>query len=312
MYNLKALHSFVAVAESGSFRKAAELLNRSQSAVSMQVRQLEDQIGVALFHRTTRRVQLTHEGEVLLARAQRAVAEFDAGLRELREAANIESGRISMICVPSVAATLLPQVLRRFRDARPGITLSLRELTSAGILRAVEQQEVDFGIGPMVDRASDLEFTPLVSEPIVAVIPRPWWLPGHSHVTLHDLAAMPVLQAPTTAALRGNLDRELAALGLTLSSKFEVANVQTMLAFARAGLGVAILPAMTAPQTSEPGLQVLPVMRPVMARMICLITLRGTALSPAARELTTLIHDSFAADVAQAQGRLSGNIAPNN
>jgi DNA-binding transcriptional LysR family regulator len=85
--NLKLLHSFLLVADHGSFRRAAEEANRSQSAVSMQVRQLELQLGVALFHRTTRKVELTREGEMLLDCARKAAIELQIGLRRIKEAA---------------------------------------------------------------------------------------------------------------------------------------------------------------------------------------------------------------------------------
>ena len=88
--NLKLLHMFVAVAENRSFRMAAEQLNRSQSAVSMQIKQLEEQVGVAIFHRTTRRVELTSEGERLLGHARRALDEWENGLRQIRDVVDIQ------------------------------------------------------------------------------------------------------------------------------------------------------------------------------------------------------------------------------
>ena len=88
MYNFKLLQSFVAVADAGSFRGAAEKLNRSQSAVSTQVMQLEGQIGLILFERTTRRTKLTPDGEKLLVHMRRALNEIETGLSELRQAAS--------------------------------------------------------------------------------------------------------------------------------------------------------------------------------------------------------------------------------
>jgi DNA-binding transcriptional LysR family regulator len=92
--NLKLMHTFLLVAEHNSFCRAAETSNRSQSAVSMQIRQLEAQLGVSLFHRTTRRVQLTREGELLLDCAGRAVAELQTGLRRIKEAVDTRSGAL--------------------------------------------------------------------------------------------------------------------------------------------------------------------------------------------------------------------------
>ena len=107
--NFKLLHIFIAIADNRSFRQASEKLNRSQSAVSMQIKQLEDQIGAALFHRTTRRVELTAEGSKLLTFARRALGEWENGLREIREAVDIQRGTLTFACIPTIAATILPR-----------------------------------------------------------------------------------------------------------------------------------------------------------------------------------------------------------
>ena len=293
MYNLKAVQIFVVVAETCSFRKAAEILHRSQSAVSTQIKLLEEQIGVALFHRTTRRVQLTAEGEQLLGHAQRAVASLEMGLRQIKEAANIQFGNIAMGCVPSIAATVLPPVLAEFQRKRSGIHLELRELASAQLLETISKQEILFGIGPEVEQASDLDFMPITKEPIYALLPKAHWKIDQNSITLAELAPLPVILASSSAALRNTLNRELAMRGLEIKHSFEVIQVQTMLAFAQAGLGVAILPQIMIPQPLDETLQALPIVDPVLERNLCLITLKGNSLSPAARELTSLIVNRF-------------------
>lgn len=293
MYNLKAIQIFVVVAETCSFRKAAEILHRSQSAVSTQIKLLEEQIGVALFHRTTRRVQLTAEGEQLLGHAQRAVASLEMGLRQIKEAANIQFGNISMGCVPSIAATVLPPVLAEFQRKRSGIHIELRELASAQLLETISKQEILFGIGPEVEQASDFDFMPITKEPIYALLPKAHWKIDQNSITLAELAPLPVILASSSAALRNTLNRELAMRGLEIKHSFEVIQVQTMLAFAQAGLGVAILPQIMIPQPLDETLQALPIVDPVLERNLCLITLKGNSLSPAARELTSLIVNRF-------------------
>lgn len=293
MYNLKAIQIFVVVAETCSFRKAAEILHRSQSAVSTQIKLLEEQIGVSLFHRTTRRVQLTAEGEQLLGHAQRAVASLETGLRQIKEAANIQFGHIAMGCVPSIAATILPPVLAEFQRKRSGIHLELRELASTQLLESVSKQEISFGIGPEVEEASDFDFMPITKEPIYALLPEAHWKVDQNSITLAELAPLPIILASASAALRNALNRELAAKNLEITHSFEVIQVQTMVAFAQAGLGVAILPQIMIPQPLDKTLQALPIVDPVMERNLCLITLKGNSLSPAAKELTKLIVNRF-------------------
>uniref|UniRef100_UPI00035E69BE LysR family transcriptional regulator n=1 Tax=Herbaspirillum lusitanum TaxID=213312 RepID=UPI00035E69BE len=131
--NFKLLQTFLLVADQSSFRIAAEKSFRSPSAVSAQIRQLEAQLGVALFHRTTRNVRLTTEGEQLLDCAQRALMEVESGLRKIQESADIRRGRVSISCSPTIAETRLARVLAAFEKEYPGIEVSVRELTSMAL-----------------------------------------------------------------------------------------------------------------------------------------------------------------------------------
>jgi len=296
MYSLKLLQSFVTVAETGSFRGAAEQLNRSQSAVSTQVKQLEDRLGLALFERTTRRTVLTPEGNKLLDHMRRALAEIETGLRELRQTASGDGGEIALACVPSVAGSVLPGALKRFRAIRPNIGLRVVEQTSVALLAAVKAREVDFGIGPLVADQPELVFQPIIDEPIVAVLPAMYRREGARAISLKELASYPVVMASNSAALRGNLDGEIAAEGIKIRSGFEVTHVHTMLAFARAGLGVALVPAATLPILADPDIQVLAISPPPLHRHLCLISAKGVALSVPSQELTRLVRESFQSD----------------
>lgn len=293
MYNLRAIQIFVVVAETRSFRKAAELVHRSQSAVSTQIKLLEDQIGVSLFHRTTRRVQLTAEGEKLLVHTKRALASLETGLRQIRESANLQQGDIAFGCVPSVAATILPGVLAEFHAQWPAIKIDLREIGTNELLDAVSRQDVQFGIGPRVDNANDFDFTPMMDEPIYALIPRSQWTTTKTSVSLAELARLRIVLATSSAVLRSAINQELAGRGLEIGDYLEVVQVQTMVAFAQAGLGTAILPRMMIPDPLDPGLQALPIVEPAMNRTICLVTLKGNALSPASLELVKLMTTRF-------------------
>lgn len=291
--NLKALHVFIVLAETTSFRKAGDILHRSQSAVSMQIKQLENQLGVALFHRTTRRVELTSEGEQLLNHAKRALAELDSGLQQIRSIAEIQVGRISIGCVPSVASSVLPDTLLVFQRQYPGITINLKELPSVELLIGIRRQEIDFGIGPFVDHLGDCKFDPIVREPIYALMRESFCKKDTSEIALEELTTLPILMNSSSAALRGNLDRELAARDLKLKIMFEVLHVQTLVAFASVGLGVAILPHVTIPQPLAAGLRALTIVEPRLDRTIGIISLKGQSMSPATRVLADLITQEF-------------------
>src|SRR3954468_17118190 len=106
--SLPKLRTFAAVAQNASFRKASEQLNLSQPALSAHIRDLEEALGLPLFHRTTRMVRLTADGERFLVRALRALDEIESGLLELRDQVELQRGRVIVVCVPMIACHVLP------------------------------------------------------------------------------------------------------------------------------------------------------------------------------------------------------------
>lgn len=291
--NLKLLHMFIAVAEHRSFRQASEQLNRSQSAVSMQIKLLEDQVGVALFHRTTRRVELTAEGQRLLTHARRALDEWDGGLREIREVVDMQRGTLSFACMPTIAATILPQVLRAFQTRYPGIKINLRELAAEELLESVRRREVDFGIAPTVDRLTEFQFSPLFDDPIYALATRAFAFRKRNAIDLAELCTFPVLLNSTSTALRAMLERALAAKNLQFQIAFEVVHTYTLIALATAGLGVGVLPKVALPLPLKKNLQAVPIGNPPLVRSVSIVTLRGQSLSPAATALVGTIRKSM-------------------
>ena len=278
--NLKLLHVFLLVAEQSSFRRAAERSHRSLSAVSMQIKQLESQLGVALFHRTTRRVELTQDGEHLLICARRALAELETGLLQIRESVNMQHGQLSISCVPTIAATRLPRILAAFQKDRPGIAVHVRELLSGEVIESVRRREVDFGVGPRVPAVADFHFRPILTDEIYALVPATYRLPRKKGISLEELSRLPILKLSTTTGLRAYVDTALKARRLTLETKYEVMQVHTLIAMVEAGLGAAILPRVSVPANTR--MQAVAIIDPALSREICIITLRGQSLSPAA------------------------------
>lgn len=287
--NLKSLQIFLAVAETGSFRKAADRVHRSQSAVSMQIKHLEEQLGVALFHRTTRQVRPTAEGDLLLGAARRAMAELDVGLDRIREAIDMQTGRLTLGCVPTVASSILPAILSAYQRDFPGIAITLRELSATDLVQAVIRQDVEFGIGPAVPWAGDVAFQPIATDPIWALVPARDLAPDATRIAFAELARLPLLMYATSAALRAQLEGEFAARGLHADIRCETLHAGTLVALARAGLGTAILPKVSVPARLGRTLRAVPIVEPRFERSLGLVTLRGQSLSPAASRLTSMI-----------------------
>jgi len=287
--NLKLLQTFLLVAEHLSFRVAAEHLFRSQSAISAQIVQLEEQLGVSLFHRTTRNVSLTAEGRQLKEYAERALFEVEVGLRKIKETADIRRGRVAFSCSPSIAATRLAGVLSAFEKDYPQIEISVRELTSTALLNSIRNREVDFGIGPVFE-TSEFTFDNILREHLYALVPRALSSTNKKNISLQTLAAMPLLLLDHATALRKMLETTMQERGLRLHMRYEFAQAQTLISMARSGLGVAVLPEVTMPRDKDPRAVWLRIINPALIREVAVITARGQSLSPASLRLVELLH----------------------
>lgn len=285
--NLKLLSVFVLVAEHSSFRKAAEELDRSQSAISSQIRQLEEQLGVTLFHRTTRRVALSSEGEQLLTYVRQALGEIEEGIQAIFDAAEARRGRVVFACAPTIAGARLAAILSAFKRAFPNVLVHVRELAAAEMLDSLQAQEVDFGIGPRVNRETDFHFQGVLRDEIWAVVPADAKVGDDRGVTLTELSSLPMLMITKSAALRSDLERVLSDQHVALDPQYEGMQVQTMLSLVEAGLGAAILPRIAIPAISTDSYRALPI-RPPMSREICIVTLAGKTLSPMAAEFVAI------------------------
>lgn len=282
--NLKLFQMFLLVAEHNSFRAAAERANRSQSAVSTQIKRLEAQLGVALFHRTTRNVRLTAEGELLLGCAHRAINEVELGLRRIEETVDIRHGRISLSCSPTIAATRLARILAAFEQDYPGVNVSVAEVASKVLFENVRCGAADFGVGPLI-QSSDFAFEPILNDDIYAIVPKRLFPGVRSTISVEALAKMPLLLLDTASALRALIEETMKSRNLTIETRYQCTQAQTLISMAYAGLGAAVLPEIVLPKTPESSVQVVRIVAPKMTRQVAIITNRGQTLSPAAARL---------------------------
>lgn len=286
--NFRLLVTFLAVAEHGSFRGAASDLKRSLPAVSMQVKQLEEQLGVPLFQRTTRRVMLTEDGEQLMVTVRDALGTLERGLARIRQSAELRRGRLAIACVPTVAGSRLPAVLTEFARCHPDIAVSVREVPAMAVADAVRRHEVDFGIGPVIGDRDPLEFDPVFGDAYCALLPPRGHDSARASITLRELSGMTLLMLSSATAFRDHLDHALRALGLQPRVNYEFMQVATLVAMAEAGLGVALLPRVAVP--ADVRLPVVRIEGADMHRTIAVIRLRGHAPSPAAARFVELLH----------------------
>ena len=291
--NLKLLQAFLLVGEHSSFRAAAEMSYRSTSAVSAQIRQLEEQLGVPLFHRTTRNVRLTDEGQQLLDCARRALLEVESGLRKIQESADMRRGRVSLSCSPTIAATRLARVLAAFEKDYPGIEVFVRELTSEALFESIRKHEVDFGIGPVI-KTGEFHFETVLEDPLYALVPKRFITTTKDTIALATLTTMPLLVLNPATALREVLETTVRERHLTITTRYEFTQAQTLISMAGAGLGAAILPKVVLPHVIDKRTYALRIVSPAMTREVAIITVRGQSLSPASLRVAQLIKQLIA------------------
>jgi DNA-binding transcriptional LysR family regulator len=236
------LRSFLRVAEEGSFTRAAEELYLTQPAVTQHVRALERELGVPLFDRTGRGAQLTPAGEALCRYARRSVAL----LAECRQViADLESGAVGRLALGAGVTTSifrLPNWLRAFGDAYPGVDVVVRTGRSREVAALALEREIDLGLVTSPVQHPDLRVAGLFEEEIVLVTPR-----GHPladrRLPLDELAEAPLILFPKATGFREYLDRALADAGVAARVKMESDSVEAIKSFVAVGLGVSFLPA---------------------------------------------------------------------
>lgn len=242
--DLRRLRYFVAVAEELHFGRAARRLNVSQPPLSVQIRTLEREIGAPLLLRTQRRVELTEAGRVLLEEARRLLGQAEAAVILARRAGEGTVGRLAVGFVSTVDYSILPPLVRRFRQKHPGITLKLLELTGDRQQALLQSGELDLGLSILPSPAPSLARRPVFREPLIAAVPAGHPLAGRRRIALRALAAEPFIQFPRGLA-PGLYDLAIAACqraGFTPHLAQEAIQMQTILGLVAAGLGVAVVP----------------------------------------------------------------------
>ena len=280
--NLNHLTAFSAVVDCGSFRAAASRLYISQSALSVQIRQLEDAIGVQLLQRNTRSVSLTAEGARLSEVFERSGVELARVITQLKDEGRLRVGAILIAVLPSLAATYMSALLPVFRASYPGITVRMRDIDSRRAYEQVGQGAVDLGVLSQSPRAAGVPFLPLFQEELMAVVPAAYAeLGGFDTVGIWDLAHYPMLLNPHGVDLRDQLEEIFQQEGFVAEAAQELTGTSSLVALVSSGMGVTVLP-----QSSLHGLDLrrcrLLEFRPASFRTIGLASPPGRTLSPAA------------------------------
>ncbi|ARQ70095.1 LysR family transcriptional regulator [Streptomyces marincola] len=243
---LSQLHAFAVLAEELHFGRAAARLGIAQPPLSQQIRRLEEKVGHPLFARGPGRVELAPAGRELLPAARAALTGLADGLSAARAAGSGRTGHLRIGFAASLALTVLPGLLGRFRERYPDVRLDVREMTSAPQLTALRERDIDVGLlrEPPADRAG-LRFATVLTEPFVAVLPASHPLAARRSVPLGLLADSPFVLLPRAVGpeLHDRITGLCAEAGFTPRVAQRAVEWPTVCAMVAAGMGVSLAPA---------------------------------------------------------------------
>jgi DNA-binding transcriptional LysR family regulator len=251
---LRHLRTIAAVARHRSLTKAAEELYLTQSAVSQQIRRLEEELGVEVFRRTSRSVELTAEGRVILGYATRVLAEVDGMHSELEELSGLLSGQLRIGGVYPTGPYDVFGLLAEFRTAHPGVAIHMNEATQDDVLAALRADELDCAFSALDPDTLGDEFaaTLLSEEELVVGLPVGHPLCSRARVTFEELADEDMIAYRENSALRRRLERRMADCGVEPRNAFVCTEMAAVRALASKGLGVAVIPRSAAEQPGPP------------------------------------------------------------
>jgi DNA-binding transcriptional LysR family regulator len=291
-FDLADLRAFVAASDHGSFRAAAEVLCISQSALSRRIEKLEGALGLRLFERTTRRLELTTAGRGFVHKARHVLNELESALLGTRDLADRMSGEVTIACVPSAVAFFLPRVVRAYHEEYPRIRLRIRDETSAEILTTVARSEADFGLTYIGTQEPDVEFEPLIEDPFMLACSREHPLARKRKVRWAELAEHDYVTVAQGSGNRMLIDQALASTAQLPRWFCEVQHVPALISMVEAGVGVGVVPKLGMPRSGHATLVSVPLVEPSISRTLGLIKRRGRALSAAAQRLYDFILQS--------------------
>ncbi|GHF78886.1 LysR family transcriptional regulator [Streptomyces thermodiastaticus] len=287
------LQYFVAVAETRHFTRAAELVHVAQPSLSQQIKALERELGADLFLRARGNITLTDAGEALLPLARRILADADTARHEVQELVQLRRGRVRLGATPSLCTGLLPDVLRAFHDRYPGIRLLVEEGGSHDLVRELARGALDLALVvlPLPSPSPALTTVELLREDLVVVsspeAPEPGG-PGRRSVRIADLEGERLVMFRHGYDLRELTVAACRAEGFEPEFAVEGGEMDAVLGFVRAGLGVAVVPRMVATRSGA-GLRVTPLARPGLHRTIALAHRSDVDPPRAARELQRML-----------------------
>ncbi|MFS2003760.1 LysR family transcriptional regulator [Duganella sp. CT11-25] len=293
--SLRQMRALVALAKTGSFTLAADHLNVTQSALSGQIKELEQMLGVRVVERTTRKTQLSELGRELYPLFDKMLQDLDRAMADIASRKALKQGSVRVAAPQMLSCTLLPEAIAAYHAQYPDVQVRLADSPVEQVSARVFSGEADFGIGPERDATAEIEAQPLFEMPFVVVYPPGHALDQRERITWTDVSAFPFIALQGQFTERLLRDMHVSFRELSLSPHNEVTFMTTALAMVHARLGITVCLPYAEKMVQLYGLQMRPLEAPALTRRFFVYTRNARALSPAAESFVAFLQEFVAA-----------------
>lgn len=281
---------FMAVVQTGSFTAAAEFCHVSQPSLSIQIAKLEDEAGGPLLERHRNGARLTARGVLLRDRAIEILKQLAAASKDFAELDGLHRGEVTLGCLPTTGAYLLPRLLQSFRSQYPDLVVKLQEESSPQLADALLSGDIDVAILDEKGVLPGLRARPLFSEPLLVAVPQDHRLAGRGAISVEALSGEPLIVMKSGHGFRDIVLDYLRGQGVEAPIVYESSGIETVQALVEAGWGISLVPRMV---RKSPGPVYLDLLPPTPTRTLSLAARQTDAASPATRALASWIENWF-------------------
>src|SRR5579859_1613012 len=284
---LRHARYLVAIADHGSFTRAAAELHVSQPALSQQIRQLEEMLGARLLDRTGRIVRLTDAGRAYIGHARRALREFEAGRRAIHDVENLCSGALRLAFTPTFTTYLVAPLVRQFHRLHPGVGISVNVLAQTEMEAALSEDTIDLGVAFGAVRSDDIVARPLYEERLCLVVAEGHPAFAHTELAASSLDGMHLALLDTTFVTRTAIDGYLNTAAAYPRIAIESNSVECLLAVLEGGGLATIMPQAAASEIT--GLKAIQLLPPIASRTVSVLQRDGAYSTAASRAFVAML-----------------------
>lgn len=292
---IRQLRAFVSIADEKTFTAGAKIVNVTQAAISMQIRQLEEELGVPLFTRTPRRVILTEAGEMLIGRARKILREHDTAIMEVAELAGAEYGRLRIGSASAMFATMqLPDILQKLKEKFPNAEVTVVSGTSHALVEKISHGEIDAAFVSLPVESSNIQTELLFSDEIVAIAHPKHKLAKQKVISAATLAGEQLILGERGGNTRRLIDDFFLQMGVKPNIVMELSRQSAINLMVEKNMGVGIAGAKAVSDEIKDGKFVAWLIEGAQINWdLGLARLRGGYFSPIAHEFAKLCRESF-------------------